>query len=116
MLAGLYPIAQVREPYSAVGFLAERVPVEKVYGLTLEDPSKPWSAWELCERYAQKRDYTTRHGAWDTYRAGNEILRCSCSQLGSWGLAVADSFSSVRVQRRAGRESAAVLLSAKRGA
>ncbi|ELR25337.1 GTPase of unknown function subfamily protein [Acanthamoeba castellanii str. Neff] len=75
VLAGLYPIAQVREPYSAVGFLAERAPVEKVYGLTLEDPSKPWSAWELCERYAQKRDYTTRHGAWDTYRAGNEILR-----------------------------------------
>jgi len=75
VLAGLFPIAQVREPYSAVAFLAERVAVEKIYGLTQKDPSHPWSAWKLCEAYAKKREYTTRHGAWDTYRAGNEILR-----------------------------------------
>lgn len=74
MLAGLYPIAQVREPYSSVGFLGERIPLENVYGLARAD-DQPWSAWGLCEAYARKRDYTTRHGAWDTYRAGNEMLR-----------------------------------------
>lgn len=33
ILCGLYPIAQVREPYSVVQFLAERVPLEIIYGL-----------------------------------------------------------------------------------
>ena len=81
VLSGLYPIAQTREPYSAIGFLAKRVPIERVYGLRpVEDPDADpetysWSAWELCEAYAKKRCYTTKRGRFDVYRAGNEILR-----------------------------------------
>jgi ribosome biogenesis GTPase A len=96
ILCGLYNIAQVREPYTSVQFLAERLAVEKIYGLQLPPGGKRaeaasaqtrrveltaslaesrWSAWLLCEAYAQKRGYRTRNGGLDTYRAGNEILR-----------------------------------------
>ena len=34
---GVIPLAQVRECYTAVRFLAERIPLEKWYGLTLPD-------------------------------------------------------------------------------
>ena len=33
ILLGLYPIAQVREPYTAIRYLAERIPIEEVYNL-----------------------------------------------------------------------------------
>ena len=36
ILSGMYPIAQVREPYTAVGYLAERMPLVKL--LQLEHP------------------------------------------------------------------------------
>ena len=36
VLSGTYPIAQVREPYSAVGYLAERVPLVRL--LQLDHP------------------------------------------------------------------------------
>ena len=34
VLSGLYPIAQVREPYTAVGYLAQRVPIIQLLRLT----------------------------------------------------------------------------------
>jgi ribosome biogenesis GTPase A len=34
ILSGLYPISQVQEPYSSVGYLAERVPLIELLGLT----------------------------------------------------------------------------------
>jgi hypothetical protein len=33
VLTGLYPIAQVREPYSSLGYLAEALAVEEIYNL-----------------------------------------------------------------------------------
>ena len=36
ILSGMYPIAQVREPYTAVGYLTERMPLVKL--LQLEHP------------------------------------------------------------------------------
>ena len=36
IVSGMYPIAQVREPYTAVGYLAERMPLVKL--LQLEHP------------------------------------------------------------------------------
>ena len=36
VLSGTYPIAQVREPYSAVGYLAERIPLVRL--LRLDHP------------------------------------------------------------------------------
>ena len=58
----MYPISQVQEPYSVVGYLAARVPL--VHLLQLVHPESredsdgkegmaadrhPWSAWDLCD-------------------------------------------------------------------
>jgi len=77
VLMGIFPIAQVREPYSAIQFLAEYLPVEDIFKLQHPDPDNPaWTAFYICEAYAIKRGYFTAKGARpDTYRAGNEILR-----------------------------------------
>ena len=84
ILCGIFPIAQVREPFSAIQYMAKFIPIEQVYRLSLEDaqdsikydPAKnqlPWSAWMICEAYAHKRGYHTRRGL-DVHRAGLEIL------------------------------------------
>jgi len=70
----IFPIAQCREPYSSVQLISERVPLEELYKLEPID-NEPWSAWNICEAYANKRGYSTTRGRPDCYRAGNEILR-----------------------------------------
>lgn len=56
VLSGIYPVAQVREPFTAIGYLAERVPLVPV--LKLEWPyaadeydgdHRDWSAWIICD-------------------------------------------------------------------
>lgn len=83
ILCGIYPIAQVREPYSSIKYLAQYVPVEDIYKLKpLDDdfeydPSKgetEWSSWRLCEAYAEKRGYHNKFGRLDIHRAGRDIL------------------------------------------
>lgn len=54
VLAGIYPVAQIQEPYTAVGYLASRIPVQALLRLRhpeAEDPSAehPWCAWDICE-------------------------------------------------------------------
>ncbi|KAJ3291611.1 Guanine nucleotide-binding-like protein 1 [Rhizoclosmatium sp. JEL0117] len=93
ILSGMYKIAQVQEPYSAVQYLAERVPIEKV--LNLQPPiesdgsslqqkqnhqdaldSYQWSAWDICEAFALQRGFLTpRVARPDVYRAANLLLR-----------------------------------------
>jgi hypothetical protein len=60
ILSGVYPVSQVREPYSSVQFLAERVPLVRLLGLTWpyepgsvsDAPTKPqWSAWAVCDGF-----------------------------------------------------------------
>ncbi|XP_036724788.1 guanine nucleotide-binding protein-like 1 isoform X6 [Balaenoptera musculus] len=81
VLAGVYPIAQIQEPYTAVGYLASRVPVQALLHLRhpeAEDPSAehPWCAWDICEAWAEKRGYKTAKAARnDVYRAANSLLR-----------------------------------------
>ncbi|KYQ96922.1 guanine nucleotide binding protein 1 [Tieghemostelium lacteum] len=76
ILCGIFPIAQVREPYSAIRYLAERVPLEKVYGLQNPYPNEQWSPFSICEAFAKKRGYIiAKNGAEDTHRAGLEILK-----------------------------------------
>ncbi|KAL0485783.1 guanine nucleotide-binding protein-like GNL1 [Acrasis kona] len=77
VLCGLYPISQTREPYSAIRYLSERVPIELIYGLSdLPDGFDEWSPWALCEAYAiKKRYFTPKRARPDVYRAANEILR-----------------------------------------
>lgn len=53
---GCYPIAQLREPYSAVGFLAQRIPLQKILNIKHpelergDDENKiKWSSYDICE-------------------------------------------------------------------
>eukprot|EP01102_Stenamoeba_stenopodia_P018942 TRINITY_DN702_c0_g3_i3.p1 TRINITY_DN702_c0_g3~~TRINITY_DN702_c0_g3_i3.p1 ORF type:complete len:457 (+),score=164.67 TRINITY_DN702_c0_g3_i3:544-1914(+) len=76
ILCGLFPLAQVREPFSAVRYMAERVPVEKAYGLTLPEDEDEWTPFGVCEAYALKKGYViARTGRPDVHRAGLELLR-----------------------------------------
>lgn len=88
IIAGMYPIAQVRNPISVVRYLAERVPLVKVLKLEteikkLEDfllekdyVKDGWTAWKICESWAMKRGYRTAKAArLDVARAANHILR-----------------------------------------
>ena len=58
ILSGMYPISQVQEPYTAVGYLAARVPLVDLLQLVHplnradsddEDLNHPWSAWDVCD-------------------------------------------------------------------
>ncbi|CAO3675763.1 unnamed protein product [Umbelopsis vinacea] len=78
ILSGMYPIAQVQEPYSTIQYLAERIPLEKVLRLLPPDGNKDhvWSAWDICEEFAKDRGfYTAKAARPDVYRAANQILR-----------------------------------------
>lgn len=89
ILAGMYPISQVREPYAAVKYLADRVPLVRILNLdseierleaALEEPeyimSTGWTAWKICEAWAIKRGFRTAKAArLDVFRAANHILR-----------------------------------------
>jgi len=76
ILMGSYPISQVREPYSVVGYLAERVDLPDLLNLQLDEDEEAWSAFSICSAWAELRKYTTaRTNRPDTYRAANEILR-----------------------------------------
>lgn len=80
VLCGLYPIAQLREPYSTIQWLCERLDIVKLFKLESpfeEIPAEEydWSAYEVCEQYALKKRYKTKRSNPDAYRAANEILR-----------------------------------------
>uniref|UniRef100_A0A8C1NIY2 Guanine nucleotide-binding protein-like 1 n=1 Tax=Cyprinus carpio TaxID=7962 RepID=A0A8C1NIY2_CYPCA len=97
ILAGIYPVSQLQEPYSSVGYLCERTNFLPVLKLTHPDhsPETPhdsstqdWTAWDVCEAWAEKRGYKTAKAARnDVYRAANSLLRlaidgriCLCLQ------------------------------------
>lgn len=89
ILAGIYPVSQLQEPYSSVGYLCERTPFLSV--LKLKHPSLEenppqqgqegseelsWTAWDVCEAWAERRGYKTAKAARnDVYRAANSLLR-----------------------------------------
>uniref|UniRef100_A0A7N4NMT0 Guanine nucleotide-binding protein-like 1 n=1 Tax=Sarcophilus harrisii TaxID=9305 RepID=A0A7N4NMT0_SARHA len=81
VLAGIYPIAQIQEPYTSVGYLASRIPIQTL--LRLRHPEAqdsghepPWCAWDICEAWAEKQGYKTAKAARnDVYRAANSLLR-----------------------------------------
>lgn len=58
ILAGIYPVSQLQEPYSSVGYLCERTNFLSVLKLkhpdhcpeTPRDPdTQDWTAWDVCE-------------------------------------------------------------------
>lgn len=89
ILAGIYPVSQLQEPYSSVGYLCERT--QFLSALKLKHPSlqenEPqqgnqgseelsWTAWDVCEAWAERRGYKTAKAARnDVYRAANSLLR-----------------------------------------
>eukprot|EP00092_Neocalanus_flemingeri_P018436 GFUD01019955.1.p1 GENE.GFUD01019955.1~~GFUD01019955.1.p1 ORF type:complete len:549 (-),score=165.75 GFUD01019955.1:56-1702(-) len=76
ILMGSFPISQVREPYSVVGFLAERLNLPEILNIKLDEDEVRWSAFGICSAWADLRKYTTaRTNRPDTYRAANQILR-----------------------------------------
>ncbi|CAF0914098.1 unnamed protein product [Rotaria sp. Silwood1] len=77
ILAGIYPIAQVQEPYTPVGYLAQWLPMTKILKLqSLEQDTPKYSAMDICEAWAIKRGFLTAKAARpDVYRAANHILR-----------------------------------------
>lgn len=75
---GCFPISQLREPYTAIGFLAERINLVRLLRLQHPegDTETTWSAYDICEAWAEKRGFlTARTGRPDIYRAANHMLR-----------------------------------------
>lgn len=73
---GSFPIAQVREPYTTVKFLAERIDLLKLLKLQHPDNDDTWSAIDICNAWASKRNFiTARTARLDSYRAANSLLR-----------------------------------------
>lgn len=78
ILFGSFPIAQTREPFSAVRFIAENCqpPLHELYKLKpVEDDDGDWSPYTLCESYAMQRGFHVRGGKFDVHRAANVLLR-----------------------------------------
>ncbi|KAF0987162.1 hypothetical protein HZS_8015, partial [Henneguya salminicola] len=79
ILSGIFPLSQLREPYTSIGYLAERTDLVKI--LRLKHPSEnedsnEWSAWDICIAWANKRGFfTAKSGRPDVYRAANHLLR-----------------------------------------
>ena len=49
VLAGMYPVAQVREPYSVVQYLAERSDLPASLGIRLSEDEDAWSAYLIWD-------------------------------------------------------------------
>ena len=76
VLMGSFPIAQVREPYSVVLFLAERLELPQLLNLSLPPEETFWSAYTISQAWAERRGFfTSRTSRPDTFRAANELLR-----------------------------------------
>ena len=90
VLFGLYPISQLREPYTAIRYLAEYLhnpALDEVYKLVPIDDyaddvtnadevaSYRWSPYRILEAFAKKKHFYVRGGRFDVYRAANYILR-----------------------------------------
>lgn len=56
ILIGAYPIAQVREPYNAVKFLAERLDLPKLLGIQHPENDDTWSAMDVCDGKRRKKE------------------------------------------------------------
>ena len=78
ILAGIYPVSQLQEPYSSVGYLCERtsfLPLLKLKHPSLEDapkhhglgdyvkPEPSWTAWDVCEGKAARLLCPLKHRA-----------------------------------------------------
>jgi ribosome biogenesis GTPase A len=93
ILSGLFPVDQVREPYSVIGsintnhpfslfsgYLAERVNLVAAFHLKHVSDELYWTAWDICESFAKKKNFMVAKRAYpDAYRGANFILRMAVS-------------------------------------
>lgn len=78
VLMGSFPIAQLREPYTTIKFLAERLDLPKLLRIHHPDNDNTWSAMDICDGWAKKRGFITAKAArLDSYRGANSLLRMS---------------------------------------
>lgn len=76
IIMGSFPIAQVKEPYTTVKYLAERLDLPRVLNIQHQENDDSWSAMDICDGWAAKRKYlTARTARFDCYRAANSLLR-----------------------------------------
>jgi ribosome biogenesis GTPase A len=83
VLMGSFPIAQLREPYASIRFMAERIDLPALLNVQHLEQSDhpdaarlPFSPIDICDSWAVKRGFlTARTGRPDTYRAANHLLR-----------------------------------------
>ncbi|XP_026747874.1 guanine nucleotide-binding protein-like 1 [Trichoplusia ni] len=76
ILMGSYPIAQLREPYTTIRYLAERLDLPKLLRIEHPEGDDTWSPRDVCDGWAKKKGYLTAKAArLDTYRAANSLLR-----------------------------------------
>lgn len=72
ILAGLYNIAQVKDPYEPLMHLAMHINLPRSLGLQTQGPL---SILQICEDFATQRGfYTAKAARPDIYRAGNPIM------------------------------------------
>lgn len=78
VLMGCYPISQLREPYTVIGYMAQRINLVRLLRIQHPegDTENIWSAYDICEAWAEKRGFlTSRTARPDIYRAANHLLR-----------------------------------------
>ncbi|CAA9993145.1 unnamed protein product [Nesidiocoris tenuis] len=105
VIMGSYPIAQLRDPYSSVKFMAERIDLVSMLKLEHPEHDDEWSAIDVCDGQSESKSehtlstffhrineidvnsvvntgwalkkgfYTARAARLDTYRAANHLLR-----------------------------------------
>ncbi|XP_063372101.1 guanine nucleotide-binding protein-like 1 [Cydia amplana] len=76
ILMGSYPIAQLREPYTTIRYLGERLDLPSLLRMDHPDNDDTWCPRDICDGWAKKKGYLTAKAArLDTYRAANSLLR-----------------------------------------
>ncbi|GBP13636.1 Guanine nucleotide-binding protein-like 1 [Eumeta japonica] len=76
ILMGSYPIAQLREPYTAIRYIAERIDLPRLLRIDHPENDDTWSPRDVCDGWAKKRGFLTAKAArLDAYRAANDLLR-----------------------------------------
>jgi ribosome biogenesis GTPase A len=76
VLMGSFPIAQLREPFTTIKFLGERLNLPNMLRIEHPENDDTWCALDVCDGWAKKRGFITAKAArLDSYRAANDLLR-----------------------------------------
>jgi len=76
VLSGLFPIDQARKPFTAVGYLAERVDLVRMFQLRHVSDEDEFTPWDICESFAKKKNFMVARKKYpDASRGANMLLR-----------------------------------------